>query len=74
MASRTRYWGDARCIGDLGRVKPSSSKALAGKQVRYLGRMGRCDWVKLLEAAPGHNVGDTFMYKLHWVDWTITRK
>jgi hypothetical protein len=62
-------WVKAIRLGQEGTIKPTSSKELAGKRVRFVGWLGKRPWVKLLESAEGYDVGATFEYMLKWVDW-----
>ncbi len=62
-------WAKAIRPGQEGTIKQSASKVLAGKRVRYLGKLNRWPFVKLLEKAEGYDAGVTFAYMLKWVDW-----
>ncbi len=62
-------WVKAIRLGTEGTIKAEVSKVLGGKRVRYVGKMHKQVFVKLLEPAEGHDVGATFAYLLKWVDW-----
>jgi hypothetical protein len=69
--ARNRYWTEGVKKGQIGTIKSTCDKEMAGKQVVYLGRVRGYDWFKLLQDSTTgqYKRGSTFGYMFKWIDW-----